>query len=123
MSKEMGKLIDDFKTFNDKKLNENVNEDLINLWNNYLKLVDIIDGIISEHGELSTRYWKDGLEEELDDITSNTKTTKDIFNNKQRIINNFNMLMDGIDGWLSEGKSISRYGSLSKINKSLFKKG
>lgn len=101
---------------------ENSNEDLINLWNNYLKLVDIIDGIISEHGELLTRYWKDGLEEELDDIISNTKTTKDIFNNKQRIIDNFNKLMDGIDGWISEGKSISRYGSLSKIDKSLFMK-
>lgn len=123
MSKEMRKLIDDFKTFNDKKINESVNEDLINLWNNYLKLVDIIDGIISEEGELSTGYWKEGLEEELDDITLNTKTIKDIFNNKQRIIENFNMLMDGIDGWISEGKSISRYGSLSKINKSLFKKG
>ena len=122
MSKDIRKMIDKVKNFK-QFVNENVNEDLITLWNNYLKLVDIIDGIISEEGELSTRYWKDGLEEELDEITSNTKTTKDIFNNKQKIINNFNMLMDGIDGWISEGKSISRYGSLSKINKSLFKKG
>lgn len=100
--------------------NKSDRDNLINLWNNYLKLIDIIDGILSEHGELSTRYWVDGLENEIDDITSNIKTVGDIYNNKQRIVSNFHKLMGGIKGWISEGKSISRYGSLSKINLWLF---
>lgn len=34
-------------------------EDLVrDLWNPYMAIVDIIDGIISEEGELSDRYWK-----------------------------------------------------------------
>lgn len=121
MSKEVVKK---FKTFS--KLNEIINlklkNELEDIWDNYLKLADIIDGIISEEGELSTRYWKNGVEDELYDILDSVKIVGDILDNKQRIINNFNMLMDGLDGWKSEGKSLSRYGSLSKINKSLFKK-
>lgn len=108
------------KSFN-VKINENNTDDLIIFWSEYLKLVDIIDGIISEHGELSESYWKTGLEDELDEITSTIKTSKDIFDNKQRIIDNFKSLKDGIDGWISEGKSIARYGDLSNIHISLFK--
>jgi hypothetical protein len=124
MSKEIRKMNDkvkNFRQFVNEQINQNESNDLKNFWNNYLKLVDIIDGIISEEGELSTRYWKDGLEEELDNITSTIKTIKDISDNKQNIINNFKSLIDGINGWISEGKSISRYGSLSKIDMKYFR--
>ena len=114
--------INDLKTVFDNiiKQKQNFDEELTTNWNNYLALANIIDGIISEEGELSLRYWENGVDEELNYIINNTKSTYDIINNKQRIIANFNMLMDGIDGWISEGKSISRYGELSKINRSLF---
>lgn len=102
-------------------LNENSNSELINLWNEYLKLVDIIDGILSEHGELSDAYWQTGLAEELDSITEVVKTTKDVSDNKERIIKNAKSLLDGLTGWDEAGKSLSRYGSLLSIKTSLFK--
>lgn len=90
-------------------------------WDNYIKLVNIIEGIISEHGNLSTSYWKDGVEKEMEDITFFVLTTDDVVKYEKRIKTNFNLLLDGLSGWASEGKSISRYGSLSDIDMELFK--
>ena len=92
----------------------------ITFWSEYIKLVDIMDGIISEHGELSLRYWKKGVETEMEDITFMVLTTDDVVRHKDRITANFKLLMDGLNGWASEGRSVSRYGSLSNINISLF---
>ena len=106
------------------KENETINEsrnEMLNLWNNYMKLVDIIDGILSEHGELSDSYWKPNTETDLDQITSTVKNVKDINYNQQKIKDNFNNLIDGINGWLSAGHDITKYGNLSKINTSIFK--
>jgi len=106
-------------TFNDF-LNENSNNELIDLWNNYAELVDIIDGIISEHGELSDSYWQTNVENDLDLITNQDITPEYIERNKEEIIKNFKELWDGLIGWSSAGNSIERYGSLKGIKKSLF---
>ena len=47
-------------------------------------------------------------------------TTDDVVRHKDRITTNFKLLMDGLNGWVSEGRSVSKYGSLSNIDMSLF---
>ena len=90
-------------------------------WGEYVKLVNIMEGIISEHGDLSLRYWQKGVEQEMEDITFFVLTTDDVVKHEKRIKANFNLLLDGLSGWASEGKSFSRYGSLSDIDIELFK--
>ena len=88
---------------------------------NIRKLIDIINGIISENGRLSNSFWKDNMEEELDEIASTIKTIDDIRKNKDKIIKNFNDLLDGLNGWTIGGRNISKFGSISNIDKSFFK--
>ena len=91
------------------KLFENFDNDL-DLWNTYMSIIDGIDGIISEHGELNDSYWKDGVEEELDEITSDTQTVADVKKNKERIIANLKDLLDGLDGVIqSRSISVDKY--------------
>lgn len=110
------------------KINEKIEvtgfNDLVDIWNEYLKLVDIIDGIISENDGLSDSYWKAGVEEELNKITNEYQisTAKQIFDHHDEIIKNFNDLYDGLQGWTGAGHNISRYGNINKINKKLIKK-
>jgi hypothetical protein len=105
-------------------LNENDsknNNHYIDLWNNYLSLVDIIDGVISEYGELPSSYWQDNCQQDLDNITSEQNVTVQyISDNETKIKTNFKELMDGLNGWMGAGNGISKYGSLSDIDISLF---
>ena len=94
--------------------------DPIKMWNEYMKLVDILDGIISEHGELSNSYWKSGAEDRLNELTAKIRTVSDIENNRNQIINSFKELMDGLNGWMG-GHDVSRYGRPASIKVSVFK--
>jgi hypothetical protein len=93
---------------------------IFEFWDEYIKLVNIIQGIVSEYGELSTSYWQKGVETEMEDILFMVLTTDHVVKYKKRIITNFNLLMDGLSGWASEGRSVSKYGSLSDIDTTLF---
>jgi len=104
-------------------LNESVTTDfnkLVDMWNEYLKLVDICDGILSENGELSDAYWKEGTEVELDRITNELgiNNAHDIFKHRAEIIQNFNDLYDGLQGWNGAGNK--NFGDINAINKNLF---
>lgn len=99
-----------------EKIKINGYNDLVDIWNEYIKLVDIIDGIISENGELSDSYWQTGVEQ---NIITDISTVQQIFDRQDEIIKNFNDLYDGLQGWISAGHNISRYGNINKINKKL----
>jgi hypothetical protein len=101
------------------KVNESSNSP-VKIWNEYVKLVDIIDGILSEHGELSSRYWIDSAYDELEDITNADVTIEYITSNLSRIRQNFKDLWDGLEGWSISGHSVERYGNMYEIDKSLF---
>lgn len=96
-------------------------DQIIHFWGEYVKLVNIIEGIISEYGDLPNEYWQKGVQREMEDITFFVLTVDHVVKYKKRIIANFNLLFDGLDGWSSEGKSISKYGSLSDIDIELFR--
>lgn len=91
--------------------------DDVKLWDAYIKFVDGIDGIISEHGELSDSYWKEGTEAELDSITGSIKTVGDVQKNRERIIDNATALLDGLIGTLASGRiSEDRYFQPGAVN-------
>lgn len=102
-----------------------VNENTIDpvaIWNEYIKLVDIIDGIISEHGELPIAYWKDGVETKMDEITKDYQisTPESITPVLSEIKQNFKDLYDGLTGWYMSGHDVSRYGNYNGIQPKLF---
>lgn len=102
-----------------------VNENTIDpvaIWNEYIKLVDIIDGIISEHGELPIAYWKDGVETKMDEITKDYQisTPESITPVLSEIKQNFKDLYDGLTGWVSSGHDVTRYGNYNSIQARLF---
>lgn len=91
------------------KLFENFDNDL-DLWNTYMSIIDGIDGIISEHGELNDSYWKPDVETELNEITDSVKTVDDVKKNKDRIMTNLKDLLDGLEGVMQSGSiSVDRY--------------
>lgn len=96
-------------------------DQIIHFWGEYVKLVNIMEGIISEYGDLSLKYWQKGVQQEMENITFFVLSVDDVVKHKKRIIANFNLLFDGLDGWACEGKSISKYGSLSDIDIELFR--
>lgn len=121
---EADKLIDKLEGKVTEKLNESVdytNDELVKMWNNYMKLVDIIDGIISEHGELPDNYWSDDCDSDLDFLTDAEITVDYIRDNIELIKKNFNDLLDGLSGWVASGHDIDRYGSLNGIDKNIMK--
>lgn len=90
------------KVFESFELNE-VSQS-IKLWNAYMGLVDGIDGIISEEGELSSSYWKDNVQADLDKITGEVKTEADVKKNTEAIMKNLTELLDGLDGYIGSGR-------------------
>lgn len=91
---------------------------LYDLWTIYMGLVDGIDGVISEEGELSDAYWKDNVEKDLDEITGYVKTAKQIGEKKDEILKNLEELLDGLDGAIGSGRiSEDRYFKKGAINK------
>jgi len=90
---------------------------VLELWNAYMGLVDGIDGIISEEGELSDAYWKDNVEKDLDEITSYVKMEHHIAEKKDMILKNLEELLDGLDGVIGSNKvSEDRYFKKGVIN-------
>lgn len=87
------------------------------IWSKYLKLVDILDGIMSERGSLPQSYWKTQDAEEMDVLTATLKTVGDLQANEKRIVENFNKLLDSTNAWISAGNSIDRYGSMRGLKK------
>lgn len=108
-----------------ENLNENISqnesEELIRKWNKYMDLVEIIDGILSEQGELPGSYWQSNVESDLDQLTS-TKNVNPYYikDNYELIKKNFEEIMDGLEGW-QINNDIGKFGSLRGINKNLFK--
>ena len=90
------------KTFKEF-LNEN-NNNYLDIWNQYLKLVSIIDGIISENGELSDSLWREGVESKLDELTNGDVNLNFIKTHIDEIIQNYKDLYDGLEGWYMEGR-------------------
>jgi hypothetical protein len=85
-------------------------QQLIMLWEAYMSIVNGIDGIISEEGELSNSYWKDNVEKDLDNITNYVKNIEQIEEKKSDIIKNFGELLDGLKGAMASGRiNQSRY--------------
>lgn len=87
------------------------------IWSKYLKLVDILDGIISENGSLPRSYWKSEDIKEMDDLTESSKTLGDLQRNESRIVKNFNNLLESTNAYISVGHSIDRYGSMRGLKK------
>lgn len=108
-----------------KQFNESRNENqLIELWNAYLSVIDGIDGIISEHGELPDSYFLPNVESDLDNITSGVEpkypdALDDIARLESDIIQNSKDILDGLDGAIGSGRySEDRYfqtGSIEKL--------
>ena len=90
---------------------------LTTIWSKYLKLVDILDGIMSEHGTLPQSYWNPQDTQEMDVLTSTLKTVGDLQANEKRIVENFNKLLESTNAWISAGNSIDRYGSMRGLKK------
>jgi len=82
---------------------------LMMLWSTYMELVNGIDGIISEFGELPTRYWKEITANELNRITDVVKDISDVNEERKNIKKNLEELLDGISGWTSEKGPPNRY--------------
>jgi hypothetical protein len=118
--KKKKRIIMTFEQFIIENILIETKSDPIKMWNEYMKLVDILDGIISEHGELSNSYWKSGAEDRLNELTAKIRTVSDIENNRNQIINSFKELMDGLNGWMG-GHDVSRYGRPASIKVSVFK--
>ena len=62
------------------------------------------DLLLMREGELSTSYFKVGLEARLDALTNNIKTIKDIDDNITEIISVHADLKDGIKGMKVSGR-------------------
>lgn len=63
-----------------------------------------VDLLLMREGELSTAYFKEGLEARLDALTNNIKTRKDIDDNISEIISVHTDLKDGIKGMKVSGR-------------------
>ena len=118
--KKKKRIVLTFEQFVTENILIEAKSDPVKMWNEYMKLVDILDGIISEYGELSSSYWKAGAETRLDDLTTKIRTVGDIERNRKQIIDSFKELMDGLNGWMS-GHDVSRYGRPASIKASVFK--
>jgi hypothetical protein len=90
-----------------KKFNES-NQSIISTYNSYMEIVEGIDGIISEHGELPSSCFESGLEEKIDELTAGVTEESDI--NVEGVKENALKLIDGIECLLATGRiSIDRY--------------
>lgn len=112
-------MIKTYEEFLSESVTSDKKEDL---WIAFTNLVDGLDGVISEEGELPSSYWKGDVEERInkynDHWSSSGKniTDKDIPALKQLVDDMF----DGIDGYESEKGGMDRYfksGVLSNIKK------
>ena len=77
-----------------------------------MELVEIIDGIISENGELSDSFWKSGVEQKLDELTPENVDLNFIKTHLIEIVQNYKDLYDGLEGWYSEGRK--NFGDIPK---------
>jgi len=99
-----------------KKFNES-NQNIISTYNSYMEIVEVIDGIISEYGELPSSCFESGLEEKVHELTTGVTKESDI--NIEGVKENALKLLDGIEcllatGRISLGKYIKKPFSLSK---------
>jgi hypothetical protein len=91
---------------------------LYDLWTIYMGIVDGINDIISEEGELSDAYWKENVEKDLDEITSYVKMKHQVDEKKAEILKNLEELLDGLEGAIGFGSvSEDRYFKKGVINK------
>lgn len=95
-----------------------VTKEFLHIWNSYQDLVEGLDGIISEQGELSDAYWKKNAMNDMDDISYEQPFKKDgkVFLNVDlaKLKTNLKDLLDGLDGWEINNKS-SKYFKKSVI--------
>ena len=91
------------------------------MWKMYYKLFDITSGIVSEYGELPESYWNKNVYEDAENIVINRITIGYLKQNIESIKKSFNDLYDGLEGWVSSGHSVDRYGDFNGIDSSLFK--
>ena len=82
----------------------------VDVWDTFYGLLDGIDGIMSEQGDIS-RYWdQDMYNNEIDPITKTFKTTADIKKHIDEIAKWAVMILNGIEGNRSENNySEDRY--------------
>ena len=105
-----------------EKFNESKQEDKRNLeiWNAYMGVVDGLDGIISELGELPTNYFKDEVVKKMDNITTNRNIANisDVSNNIEDIKSNAINIIEPLRAYISSGKiSEDKYFKAGVINK------
>lgn len=85
--------------------------DNVKLWNAYVGLVEGIDGIYSEHGELPASYWKEGAYDRIESIMNSQPTSAGT-----DIADSMRELLDGLDGATSSGAvRVGRYFSRTAI--------
>ncbi|MCX6304398.1 MAG: hypothetical protein NT040_05485 [Bacteroidetes bacterium] len=89
---------------------------IIQLWNEYLSLVDIIRGVISEHGILPDSYWNPCAQSEMQVILANDTNIDVISKNQKLIIKSFRDLWDGLSGFIAGGNNVSRFGPIENID-------
>lgn len=107
--------------FKNDSINESSNEQLVSMWKMYYKLFDITSGIVSEYGELPESYWIPNAYDNAENIVINRITIGYLKQNIESIKKSFNDLYDGLEGWVSSGHSVSKYGNFNGIDSSLFK--
>ena len=90
---------------------------IVDLWNSYLGLVYILDGVIAEHGELPTSFWNLSAEADMRYIAKHRTTIAYISTNKEQIVHNFKELWNGLEEYVIAGNDVSKYGSIESIDK------
>ncbi len=105
-----------------KKTNEATDNDYVNLWNEYMKLVNIADGLMSEVGDLPKSYWKSNVQKDMDALTSGSITPEYIKGKEKEIKKNAKELIDGFNGYFGsmDPKSAKKYGSFGGIKTKMF---
>lgn len=85
----------------------------IDLFVAFTNLVDGLDGIISEEGELSDRYWKEDVQSRIDsynDLWGKKAAIEAMPEEKVKALKTLcDDIIDGLEGWESEGNSLGRY--------------